>query len=309
MNETVKNPRSLKETGDAYFRAGEFNLAINSLETCLNCGVDDVTVLSMLSDAHAKIEQGDDALKYISKALELDPLNTPNLIKYSNLKLLGADYIDALREIHSQIKPRRYIEIGVCKGVSFNLADPDIIAIGVDPEPQIDFDNLPENHKVISDTSDNYFSSERVLNDLQSQTFDMAFLDGMHLFEFALRDFINLEKYSASDSVILIHDLFPISKETARRERLTGFWSGDVWKLVFCLKEYRPDIKLTLLPCPPTGLGAIEKLDSQSTILTDNYSKIVEKYTEMEFDREAHGEYLNSILASPDHKFIWNQKN
>lgn len=308
MEETVKyfdiHPQSLKETGEAYFRSGEFNLAIDSLETYLNCGIDDLSVLSMLSDAYAKINRRDVALMYISKALDIDPLNTANLIKFSDLMLPGLDYIEALRLIHHHYKPERYIEIGVCKGVSFNLADPDIIAIGVDPEPQIDINFLPAKHKVICETSDNYFNSGRIHDDLQHQAFDMAFLDGMHLFEYALRDFINLEKYSASSSVVLIHDLFPMTADTARRKRLTGFWSGDVWKLVFCLKEYRPELQFTLLPCPPTGLGVVEGLNSKSTILVDNYSEIVKQYTDISFDSEAHGKYLNSILASPDHKLL-----
>jgi hypothetical protein len=31
--------------------------------------------------------------------------------------------------------------------------------------------------------------------------------------------------------VICSHDTFPSDKITARRDRTTGFWSGDVWKI------------------------------------------------------------------------------
>ncbi|KAG1661966.1 Capsule polysaccharide modification protein LipA [Nymphon striatum] len=106
----------------------------------------------------------------------------------------------------------------------------------------------------------------------------------MHLFEYALRDFINLEKKSASGSAIFIHDLYPMNAETSTRERNSDFWSGDVWKLVLCLSEYRPDLDLKVLPCPPTGLGFVKNLDSASSVLEDNYDIILGKYVGMSYD-------------------------
>jgi len=40
---------------------------------------------------------------------------------------------------------------------------------------------------------------------------DRARFRGMHQFEFALRDFINIEKHCTSRSTILIHDCYPLS--------------------------------------------------------------------------------------------------
>ena len=50
---------------------------------------------------------------------------------------------------------------------------------------------------------------------------DFAFIDGMHLFEFALRDFMNLERHCTPQSVIMVHDCYPTEREHAEREPQT----------------------------------------------------------------------------------------
>src|SRR5258706_5348979 len=51
---------------------------------------------------------------------------------------------------------------------------------------------------------------------------------------------------------------------TAARERVDAFWSGDVWKLVPCLKKYRPDLSIHTIASAPTGLPVIRNLDPAS---------------------------------------------
>ena len=45
------------------------------------------------------------------------------------------------------------------------------------------------------------------------------------------------------------------------------------------LKKYRPDLKVLLLDCPPTGLVACYGLDSNSTVLQDNYGEIIKEFS------------------------------
>ena len=97
----------------------------------------------------------------------------------------------------------------------------------------------------------------------------------MHQFDFALRDFINIEKRAAAGSTILVHDCYPLDEITARRERVTKFWSGDVWRLIVALKRYRPDLEIHTIATAPTGLGLIRRLDPTSTVLADNLDRIV----------------------------------
>jgi len=272
-----------KVSGIDFFKSGQLNNAIEALKKYTEYVSNDEEVLTLLADAYYKKGFDVSAFEYYSQSLAINPIHTSNLLKFSALQLEGPNYTRALKFNHDRLKPSRYIEIGVCKGVSFGLTSPETTSIGIDPEPQLDLDALPKKHVIVSDTSDNYFARDDVLEEFHDQTFDMAFLDGMHLFEYALRDFMNLEKYSNLNSVVFVHDVYPMNKETATRERNSDFWSGDVWKLILCLQEYRPDLKLEVLPCPPTGLGVITNLDKHSSILHDKYDEILDKYADLPF--------------------------
>lgn len=126
---------------------------------------------------------------------------------------------------------------------------------------------------------------------------ELAFIDGMHLFEFALRDFINLEKYSTPASTILIHDGYPQDRVSSARERATNIWSGDVWKLLVCLKKYRPELQIATADVPPTGLSVVRNLNPDSTVLSQNLEKICAEFIPWEYDDMAanKAEQLNRI--------------
>ena len=119
---------------------------------------------------------------------------------------------------------------------------------------------------------------------------DLAFLDGLHLFEALLRDFTNTERFCHDRSVILLHDCLPLNERMAEREmRIVEtedqstrlHWTGDVWKLLPILRKYRPDLRLLQLDCPPTGLVICTGLDPYSNVLTQNYKAIVEEFSHM----------------------------
>ncbi|MEI2419084.1 tetratricopeptide repeat protein, partial [Arthrospira platensis SPKY2] len=141
----------------------------------------------------------------------------------SGLILPGVDYLEILKRLHLFIKPKNYVEIGVDMGKSFALASLSTVAIGIDPQPKLLYKIAPS-AKIFQITSDDFFQNHNLLTELQGQRVDFAFIDGLHLFEQALKDFINLEKYSHSNTVICFHDTFPLDEITARRDRATGFW-------------------------------------------------------------------------------------
>ncbi len=189
------------------------------------------------------------------------------------------DYYDLLRVIHQDLVPRTYLEIGVRNGDSLTLGLPGTLKIGIDPAPDIRHPLDPRTTRIFAQTSDDFFAAHDVRGLLGGRSLDLAFIDGMHLFEFALRDFINIERLSTPDSVVLVHDCLPIDAVTSARERTTAVWTGDVWKIVMVLKQYRPDLKVTTSDAGPSGLGIITHLDPASTVLTDRLHEIVAKWT------------------------------
>lgn len=201
----------------------------------------------------------------------------------ARLTLTAPNYRELLLAIHASLKPSTYVEVGVSAGGSLMQANPDTFAVGIDPDPKFDVSTLPRNHKVFVSTSDDFFRDNDLKGLLDNKPLELAFVDGMHLFEFALRDFINLERYCTADSTIIVHDCYPIDTHVASRKRYTLVWCGDVWKLILCLKKYRPDLHVEVVPSPPSGLAVIRNLDPDSTVLADHLKEIYEEYGPMSY--------------------------
>jgi hypothetical protein len=116
----------------------------------------------------------------------------------------------------------------------------------------------------------------------------MAFIDGMHLFEFALRDFMNVERHCKPNSVVFIHDCLPTDEYVGRRDiddhmlkkrsRRPEWWTGDAWKLLEIIVKYRTDLRVVVFNALPTGLAAVTHLDPSSTLLADRYFDLVAEY-------------------------------
>jgi hypothetical protein len=192
----------------------------------------------------------------------------------SELELPGEHYFKVLARVHQHVRPASYLEVGVSRGESLKLAGPQTLALGIDPQPRVGF-TLGPNQKIFAQTSDEFFARADVPALLGGRALDMAFIDGMHHFEYALRDFINIEALSRPQSLVFIHDCFPIDARSAERAQTTAFWSGDIWRLLVLLKKYRPDLSIHTLGAPPTGLGLITRLDPASTVLRSRLPQLI----------------------------------
>jgi len=179
-----------------------------------------------------------------------------------------------LQLLHETLQPRGYVEIGVQHGGSLALAK--CSAVGIDPTPMV-ITPLGSNHQVIVATSDHFFEQPYQF-DVLPQRIDLAFIDGMHLVEYALRDFINIEKKSHSATVIVFDDVLPYNAMIATRHQPPGDWTGDVWKLVEIMKTYRDDLRVVLVDTPPTGSLVVLGPDPTSTVFRDRYPDILRSY-------------------------------
>lgn len=211
-------------------------------------------------------------------------------------------YLDLLGRIHEEVRPRTYLEIGMHVGHSLALLSPETLGIGVDPLPAI---RKPINTttKLFFETSDSFFARHDVAAELGGRAVDVAFIDGMHLFEYALRDFANVERWCGPDSVVLVHDCYPPDEASAARVRSTRLWTGDTWKLVPCLKAARPDLDVATVMVGPSGLAFIRNLDPASTSLFDRYDELVAEFGGMEYSA-LEGDKAGVLNAVP---YTWDE--
>jgi hypothetical protein len=184
-------------------------------------------------------------------------------------------YLEFLAGLHQALEPRTYLEIGIRSGSSLALSR--ARSLGIDPEFTVR-EELACPVTLARTTSDEYFARPRPLAPLGGTPPDLAFIDGMHLFEFALRDFINVERNARWSSVVVFDDMLPRQVDHAARDRHTRLWTGDVFKIVPVLRTYRPDLTLLLADTAPTGLLLVLGLDPGSTVLQDNYDAILAEH-------------------------------
>lgn len=197
-------------------------------------------------------------------------------------RLPGPPYYSVLRWIHETLRPERYLEIGIRSGDSLRLALQETRCIGIDPAPQVDTP-LTANTRVLTMTSNEFFDSCNLADIWGVDTFSLAFVDGLHLFEQALLDFAHLERLATPGSIVMIHDCLPLDAATSDRTRNTHFYSGDVWKAAMCLKNRRPDLKVKTIRTGPTGLCLVGNFRSHSDLSLRIYNDCVAEYLPLAF--------------------------
>lgn len=229
----------------------------------------------------------------------------------------GEPYYTVLRRLHEVLAPRTYLEVGIREGKSLALAT--CASIGVDPSFVIGADatgNKPALH-LFRMGSDAFFERHDP-KALLGGPVDMAFLDGMHLFEFLLRDFLNTEPHCRPNSVVVLHDCLPTDVGQTRRTQARPtpadgptrnpiLWTGDVWKVVAILRKYRPELRLLTLDAPPTGLVAITGLDPRSTLLKGRYFDIVREFREVSLAEIGLADYVAQQDVQPTRSLLTMQ--
>jgi hypothetical protein len=215
----------------------------------------------------------------------------------SRLTLPGEDYFEVLGRIHAYLKPATYLEIGVSKGRSLARVLPETAVVGVDPEPKLE-QPLGPRQRIFKETSDEFFAHHDVRAEFAGRAVEVAFIDGMHRFEFALRDFLNVERCCEPGSVILMHDCYPLDARTAQREQKTGFWSGDIWRLLLLLRERRPDLTVHTIATPPTGLGIVLNPNPRSR-MGEQLDALTAEYLAKDF-RELEGRQAEALGRVPN---------
>lgn len=147
-----------------------------------------------------------------------------------------------------------YLEIGSGDNDTF---DKIIISqkIGVDPNGY--FSNQ------IKMTSDEFFNQN-------NETFDIIFIDGLHVYEQAKKDLINSLSCLNENGIIVMHDCNPTTYEMQRTDTLVvGEWTGDVWKVIADFKKTRDDLNICVVDTD-YGCGIIKKGEQKTINVPEN---------------------------------------
>nr|WP_294501307.1 class I SAM-dependent methyltransferase [uncultured Rhodopila sp.] len=205
--------------------------------------------------------------------------------------LTGPRHELVLTALHRILKPRTYLEIGIERGDTLRAAQ--CATIAIDPVFTVDQSIIGSKPECLlyRMPSDRFFELHDPVT-LLGDRIDMAFLDGLHLYEFLLRDFINVERSCRKNSLILLHDCVPTDFYLARRlrqdeslrpnTRIPGGWCGDVWKTLLILRQYRPDLRIECFDAALTGLVVVTNLDPKSEVLSAKYVEAVESFAKLD---------------------------
>lgn len=222
-------------------------------------------------------------------------------IEAAKARFPGTQYLDWLKWFHRTLKPATYLEIGVESGQSLQFALPPTHAVGVDPEIKIVH---PQESwvKLFKKPSDDFFAQHDLREVFGSENLDLVFIDGLHTFDQALKDFMNAERYAHAGTVAVFHDIFPVVPVTAERDRQSIFWLGDTWKAIMILREQRPDLTVFTIPAYPSGLTVVAGMDPESRVLAKSFDSMVEKW--MAIDLEPMMGEIDQRLNVVDNDFV-----
>jgi hypothetical protein len=213
----------------------------------------------------------------------------------------GLHYLDVLDAVEARVSPKLYLEIGSRTGTS--LARRKCSFIGVDPTFKIEAPvyNSSRQMHFMQMTSDAFFESG-FLSALNLRP-DMAFIDGLHLFEFALRDFMNCERVMKGEGLVFFHDVLPFNAAMTSRTYAPGTpWTGDVWKTILAIVENRSDLRVDVISAAKTGLACVRGLKNDNAPWALTYEDLMSKYQSLDIATYGIENYLSKIkIVTPEH--------
>jgi hypothetical protein len=177
----------------------------------------------------------------------------------------------------------KYLEIGCGLNALFDSVSC-MHKTGVDP-------NRGGTHRM---TSDEFFL-------INSQIYDVIFIDGLHEYEQVHRDAVNALNSINVGGYVAIHDLLPSDWKEHHVPRISDVWTGDCWKLAVQLTAVE-GIEFVILDLDH-GVGVLKKI-SENCIMPkisddlivahfDNFVRVVDELPILPFE-----EGLKKVVSS-----------
>ena len=154
---------------------------------------------------------------------------------------------DIINKLINSKKFKSYLEIGCQSDVNFSKIKIEN-KVGVDPQ----------SGGTLRMTSDEFFSQNK-------DTFDLIFIDGLHIHEQVLKDIDNSLNVLNENGVILLHDCLPAKIWHQTIPQTHSSWNGDVWKSIVQSRT-REDIDTYNIKADQ-GLGLILKRTNRDKLV------------------------------------------
>ena len=177
--------------------------------------------------------------------------------------------------INSLIKKhgyKKYLEIGTQFGNCFREIDIDY-KVCVDPEKKYE-------HLTHTMTSDDFFA-------MNNETFDIVFVDGLHLEEQSTLDILNSLKVLNEGGVIVVHDCLPHCEEFIK-----VCWNGTVFRSIIDLRYNNPELSLHVVDTD-CGCGVITKQLPLQTV----YNKVPIDLAKTYYYYETNKQELMNVIS------------
>ena len=176
----------------------------------------------------------------------------------------GPYRFDIANLLISKFNYTTYLEIGCYKKKCF---DEIVIQekICIDPVCKYNANFRPNLVPAFVGTSDEFFEKNK-------KTFDIIFIDGLHLHEQVKIDIENSLLCLNKNGSILVHDINPLKEIYQYRERCQHTWNGDVWKEWVRLRSVNADLNMFAVDLTPIdhGIGVIRKGHQQLITIPDD---------------------------------------
>ena len=176
----------------------------------------------------------------------------------------------------NKIDAKSYLEIGV--------REPEGNYSKIICENKVAVDPVPLSPGIIALTSDAFFAQNK-------DTFDIIFIDGLHIADQVERDIINSLAVLRPGGYIICRDMNPTEHLMQMVPiQTTGAWTGDCWKAWVKLRSERDDLSMYVLDTD-FGVGIIKRGEQEKILL--NGLKLT--YSNLTSNRK---EWLNLINSN-----------
>lgn len=219
----------------------------------------------------------------------------------------GMDYYEFLNRIHGRYIFNDYFEIGSRDGKSLRFSNSPSIAIDPFFQLKSDFLGNKDYTLLFQEKSEEFFKN--TIKQFPHLSCEFAFIDGLHLFEAALRDFVNLNSIAKSNALFLFHDCLPWNYEMTTRDyhslAKNAPWTGDIWKLIPIFLDAGMSNEMCVIPSAPSGILAVINPKKNSLRKLEEHFKAIEsQWKNISLEQYGLNEYYRLIKYKNAREFL-----